>query len=195
MNNGVIGFVLGAGIASLVTYVLMDRKIKALQNDNDETREYYRQRLKQYEGDKNETFEKDADGNKRHFRKVGPLSDQNHLKDMILKEHYNYSDVSKASSERVEAPEEVKKLQIYEISDNEFDEDTEHDKITITWYLSQHILADDDEHKMSPEYVGGIENLKDFGNDDVKYIRNDNNKIDYEVILDDVNDWMDPEAE
>lgn len=193
MNNGVIGFVIGAGIAGFITYFVMDRKIKALEKDNEETREYYRQRLKETNGeDQNESSE--SDGGERHFRKVGKLSEQNELKDKILAEHYNYSDISTGPVENVKK-EKGGKLMIFEISPDEFDEDDEHDKVSITWYVSQHILADDDEHQMSPEFVGGADNLKDFSNDGVKYIRNENNKIDYEIVLDDVNKWMDPEAE
>ena len=85
---------------------------------------------------------------------------------------------------------------IHEISVDEFDaDDDEYDKITITWYVCQHILADDEEHRMSTEHVGGDDMLKDFDQTNTKYVRNEALKVDYEIVIDDVNTWMDPEAE
>ena len=48
---------------------------------------------------------------------------------------------------------------------------------------------------MSTEHVGGDDMLKDFDQTNTKYVRNEALKVDYEIVIDDVNTWMDPEAE
>lgn len=184
----VLGFILGTAAGSVVTYfAVKDKEKKRADEEIAEAREAFRQMRKE------DKAKAEADEPVKHFRKVGPLSEQNELKEKIKEQGYNYSDISKADEGKA-AKEHG--MTITEIDSNEYDMDNDHDKQGLTWYVAQHILTDEDDNRLSDEEiestVGGYDNLKDFGRDDVKYIRNEDRNTDYEIVIDDVNTWTDP---
>lgn len=188
-GNSIVSFLIGTVTGGLIVYLLMDKKVQQAREDAEETREVYRQMKKDISG---EDKAKKEDEPKRTFRRVESTAEQNELKEEILKQRYNYSNVS--AEEIQEETKKGGKTMIFEITSDEFDENDDYDRVTITWYKGQHILADDEDHKMSLECIGGESSVENFSNDYVKYIRNEALKIDYEVCLDDTNTWMDPEA-
>lgn len=74
----------------------------------------------------------------------------------------------------------------YIISPDEFAEDDEYDKISLTLY-ADNVLADEEDDAIdNVDEIVGDDNLKSFGNfeDDSVFVRNDILKADYEILLD-----------
>ena len=198
-NEGIIGFIVGAGIGSIVTYFVVKNKAQQQANDSVEAlRQHYLDKLKK------EAVERPVEAPRKPSESSEddePTTEKGVYEDTLREAGYRYSDLSKPASDKDDrpgsGPKNKENSMIHEISVDEFDDDSdkEYDKITITWYACQHILADDDEHRMSTEHVGGDDMLKDFDQTNTKYVRNEALKVDYEIVIDDVNTWMDPEAE
>lgn len=196
-NEGIIGFIIGAGVGSVVTYFVVRSKAQEKANDSVEAiRQHYLDKLKK---DASESPVEAPNRRSESSEKSETATERGKYEDTLREAGYRYSDLSKPAPDKDDKPGSGPKRggdsMIFEITPDEFDADEEHDKITITWYVSQHILADDEEHRMSTECVGGDDMLKDFDQTNTKYVRNEALKADYEICLDDVNKWMDPEAE
>lgn len=197
-NEGIIGFVIGASIGSIVTYFVVRNKAQQQANDSVEVlRQHYLDKLKK------EATERPVEAPRKPSESSEndePTTEKGKYEDTLREAGYRYSDLSKPTQDKDDkpgsGPKNKENSMIHEISVDEFDaDDDEYDKITITWYVCQHILADDEEHRMSTEHVGGDDMLKDFDQTNTKYVRNEALKVDYEIVIDDVNTWMDPEAE
>lgn len=91
----------------------------------------------------------------------------------------DYSTVGdKKPEEKVDRP--------YVISPDEFGENEDYERISLTYYADQ-ILADDDDNIVdNVEELVGFESLTHFGEyeDDSVFVRNDRLKCDYEILLD-----------
>lgn len=201
-KEGVIGFVIGAVTGSLIAYIVTkDICTKKNESDVDDLRRYYRERLheKPVEAPRSPSETSEDDETTADEDVAQSAVEKAH--DIVKKEHYNYSNLSEEDETKLyeDGGDSVvpKKTLIYEITYDEFNADREHDKITITWYDGDLVLADDDDRRMSTEAIGGDDAVvKDsFGKDGVKYIRNDALGVDYEVLFDDENEWHDPDKD
>ncbi len=84
------------------------------------------------------------------------------------------------------AEKHEKKDSPYVISPEQFGEMDNYEKISLTYFSDGH-LADDDYHLINdPDAIIGEESLAHFGEyeDDSVFVRNDNRKCDYEILLD-----------
>lgn len=74
----------------------------------------------------------------------------------------------------------------YVISPEEFGEDEEYEKISLTYYADQVLADENDELVEDVEGAVGFESLTHFGEyeDDSVFVRNDRLKCDYEILLD-----------
>lgn len=72
------------------------------------------------------------------------------------------------------------------IKPEELGEDSEYETVSLTYFVGDKILADDDGEKYDVEETIGVETLKMFGKyeDDVVCVRNIQEGIEYEVIKD-----------
>lgn len=196
MNNKVVftvALVIGAGVGVLSSWRYMKNKYETIAKEDIESVKsvYSKERnetLKQIKelskAAADEVFEKMPNGNKISSESLKEMSDRN--KEKISVEEYasrlgkegytNYSDISKTETKTEKTP--------YVISPDEFGEDLEFDKISLTYY-SDDILADDrDEIIDDVDGVIGEESLDYFGEyeDDVVFVKNDRLKSYFEIF-------------
>lgn len=107
----------------------------------------------------------------------------------------NYSDVTKNEEDTSEpddepsvyAEREGDKEDPFVISPEEFGENEDYDRISLTYYMGDGILADDnDELIESVDSVVGLDSLDHFGEyeDDSVFVRNDRLRCDFEILKD-----------
>ena len=73
----------------------------------------------------------------------------------------------------------------YVIRPEEFDELVGYKAITLKYFVDGTLIYDDNDEPVDDvEDVIGIDALDCFGEDDAVYVRDDERKIDYEVLLD-----------
>lgn len=178
MKNMIINllvFTVGAAIGSAVTYKLVKTKCEQKADAEIESMKQY------YEGqDKVEKFEPKKFEPKKF--EPAPLTDPIRVQDRV-----EYSNIIKESGYSGEkgGPVDVG-VKPYVISPDEFSE-IEHYQTMTLFYYSDGILADE-EQEVIEDIDGciGIESLKHFGEyaDDAVYVRNDRQRIDYEILLD-----------
>lgn len=162
MSNGsmILTFLLGAAAGSFVTWKLLKHRYEQIaQEEIDSVKEVYSQR-----------FEKDID--EVEAPKVN--SDYDNL---LKKEGYiDYSDVKKEEKE-------VAKKKPYVIPPEEFGEN-DYETISLTYY-EDGVLTDDANYPIDDvESIVGEDSLNHFGEyeDDSVFVRNDEMKIDYEIL-------------
>lgn len=109
---------------------------------------------------------------------------QDYAKRLIEQGYTSYADLKnpgKGGSDTVKKP--------YVITPEEFGNSDDYDTITLTYYEADQILADDmDEIVEDVDDVVGKESLTHFGENaddpDSVYVRNDEMKADYEILID-----------
>lgn len=74
--------------------------------------------------------------------------------------------------------------EVYEISPDDFADDTDYDKVTLNLYTEDGVLIYEEGEEMVDESIIGSENIDDFSNTPFAqtYLRDPKNKIDYEII-------------
>lgn len=74
----------------------------------------------------------------------------------------------------------------YVIAPEEFGENPEYEKISLTYFADKIVADDDYEMVDNVDEVIGLESLKHFGDyeDDSVFVRNDKRKCDYEILMD-----------
>lgn len=101
---------------------------------------------------------------------------------LIRQERYGENPGSDQKQERESQADEIP----YVISPQEFAEDDEYEKISLTCYSDGVLETDDEELVENVEELVGPDALSSFGvyEDDTVYVRNNAKKCDYEIILD-----------
>ena len=74
----------------------------------------------------------------------------------------------------------------YVISPEQFGENEDYERISLTYYADQVLVDENDEMIEDVEEMVGFESLNHFGEyeDDSVFVRNDAKKCDYEILLD-----------
>lgn len=171
MNKFII-FVLGAGIGSLVTWKVLDKKLdrkysELAQKEIDEVKEVLHKKYgitntKQEEKQAEPAVETDEDIANRIIDEQGYLS--------------------KEENEGAG----LKHSDIYVISPDEFSEYSDYKTEELTYYDDDVLVNEDDEVIQDVESLIGPKALKTFGEyeDDAVFVRNDKLKTDYQILLD-----------
>lgn len=177
MNNKVINLLMlaaGAAIGSAVTWKVVKTKYERIADEEIASMKKY------YEGqNKVEKVEPE----KVEPKRVAPVP----IIDPLEKEKIAYNNMVKDCGYISEEGGPVNVgLKPYVISPDEFDELDNYQTMTL-FYYADGILADE-EQEVIEDIDGciGVEALKHFGEyaDDAVYVRNDRQRIDYEVLLD-----------
>lgn len=167
---GVIAFVLGAGLASAVTWRYFKQKYeKIAQKEIDSVKETFSKRQKADAGKSEEKAEAEE------------------YAAVLQKEGYiDYADAH--NREKKEPAAETP----YVISPDEFGEFDEYERITLTYYADQLLADEDDELVEDIDKTVGFESFNHFGEyeEDAVFVRNDGLCCDYEILLDERN-YMD----
>lgn len=192
MNNKLINiamFAAGATIGSVVTWKLIKTKYEQItQEEIDSMREYYEDK---YEGESeaentaNLDSESVVEGVKALAKQTVPDNpDLMEYAAKIAKEHgYTYYSNAEEREDKEEMVNEP-----YVISPDEFGE-TDYETITLTLYADG-VLADDMDNVIEdPDFMVGDDIESHFGEyeDDTVFVRNDDQRTDYEICRDERN--------
>lgn len=189
MNNTLCKFLVfaaGAAIGSVVTWKLVDKKYMDLADEEIESvREAYGRRLDEMKEElKTELKEKvedvDSDDSKEadHDWKKELVEEKATCEDIIKR--FNYRQCSEKEEET-----EVEYVKPYVIPPEEFGE-SEFQPVTYIMYNDGTIIDDYDNVVTDVERLLTREALNSFGQyeEDSVYVRNENTKMDYEILLD-----------
>lgn len=177
MKNSVVtgfSFLLGMGVGAYVTYVyIKDMYAAIVQEEIDSVKEAYAEKAKSIQ---KENITEDEKKEKADKAKNKPDISEYTAK---LKEsgYTNYSEMSQEDND-VEAP--------YAIVPEDYGENDEYETISLTYYSDGVLTDEDDEVITNPSELVGRDFASHFGDyeDDSVFIRNDNRKIDFEILMD-----------
>ena len=176
MNDGfkfIFVFALGAAAGAAVTYALVKEKYRQYADDEiEEIRELYskkRDELKNSESEPMEYSEKDKEKNLDTTRTI--IKENNYVK---------YSTNKKGGSESMRKKTEI-------ISPDEYGQEDEYECESLVYYSGDGVLADNfDERIENVDRMVGSGFDKHFGEyeDDTVFVRNHEDKMDYEICRD-----------
>ena len=162
----ILAFFMGATVGSIVTWKFLKTKYELYYEEEDE-----------------ELFEDDAeeDTDEAEPEPINEIDEKPDLSVYIakLKEQGYLQDVKEGGTDDMEKP--------YVISPDEYGKIDNYDLYSYTYYADK-VLADEyNEPIEDVDSIIGLESLKHFGEygDDSVYVRNDELKADYEILLDD----------
>lgn len=182
-------FVAGAAVGSVVTWKLIEQRYDELiQEEIDSVKEAFSNKDKKEIVSNTEDENKDKDD---HGFTTKDTRKSNLIEYASKLQEEGYTDYAEMASEKKPEPTESNKKTYgreapYVISPYEFGDLYGYDKISLTYY-SDGILADDnDEIVDDVDEIVGVDSLKHFGEyeDDSVFVRNDQKKCDYEILLD-----------
>lgn len=177
MRNSVItgfSFLLGMGIGAYVTYMYVkDMYAEIAQEEINSVKEAYIKKTKNLQRD---VITEDEKKEKVDEAKNKPDISEYAAK---LKEngYTNYSEISQEDND-VEVP--------YVIAPEDYGENDEYETISLTYYSDGVLTDEDDEVITNPGKLVGEDFVSHFGDyeDDSVFIRNDDRKIDFEILMD-----------
>ena len=173
---GVFIFVAGAAVGSVVTWKLVKTKYERIaQEEIDSVKEAFSQRVNSDDNDIKNDTEKDKDkiedDDEEYFVRVNDLG-------------YTYSSNPRVNEVKKKGGGTVKRP--YVITPDEFGEIYEYDTISLRYYADKVLTDEDDVIITNVDEIIGEDSLTHFGEyeDDSVFVRNDEMKADYEIILD-----------
>ena len=180
MNNTstfIFAFSMGAAIGAVVTWKVLKTKYEQIaQEEIDSVKETFDMQIAADREVSDEPVEKiiEPDDKKINLRDYA-----NRLAEMQYVDYANAEDLKK--KEEVTAVVEP-----YVIPPEEFGEKEDYDTISLTYYADKVLTDDWDELVEDVDNVVGLDSLETFGEyeDDAVYVRNDELKADYEILLD-----------
>lgn len=162
----ILAFFMGATVGSIATWKFLKTKYELYYEEEDE-----------------ELFEDDAEEDTDEAEPA-PINEIDEKPDLSvytakLKEQGYLQDVEEGGTDDMEKP--------YVISPDEYGEMDDYDLYSYTYYADK-VLADENNEPIEDvDQRIGLESLNHFGEygDDSVYVRNDELKADYEILLDD----------
>ena len=177
MKNSVItgfSFLLGVGIGAYITYMYVkDMYAEIAQEEINSVKEAYAEKAKNIQRDVIKEDEK-----KEKADKAKNKLDISEYAAKIKESGYtNYSELSQEDND-VEVP--------YVIAPEDYGENDEYETISLTYYSDGVLTDEDDKVITNPGELVGKDFASHFGDfeDDSVFIRNDERKIDFEILMD-----------
>lgn len=177
MKNNVItgfSFLLGMGIGAYITYIYVkDMYAEIAQEEINSVKEAYIKKAKNLQKDVITEDEK-----KEKVDKVKNKSDISEYAAKLKESGYtNYSEISQEDND-MEVP--------YVIAPEDYGENDEYETISLTYYSDGVLTDEDDKVITNPGELVGRDFASHFGDyeDDSVFIRNDDRKIDFEILMD-----------
>lgn len=179
MKNGLTYFAMfatGAAIGSVVTWrYLKDKYAKIAQEEIDSMKEILRERQNEVDEDDENSYFEYEDGADEERKNA----------------YEKYSSMYTDAVEQIEKENETNMgKKPYVISPEEFDELEEYDKVSLTYYSGDNVLADSFSDEVFEEdeidEAVGSDFASHFGEyeDDSVFVRNESRYIDYEILMD-----------
>lgn len=179
MKNSVItgfSFLLGMGIGAYVTYMYVkDMYAEIAQEEINSVKEAYAEKAKNL---KRDDITEDEKKEKEKADKAKNKPDISEYAAKLKESGYtNYSEISQEDN-AVEVP--------YVIAPEDYGENDEYETISLTYYSDGVLTDEDDEVITNPGELVGKDFASHFGDyeDDSVFIRNDDRKIDFEILMD-----------
>ena len=173
MKNTLIYFAMfatGAAIGSVATWqYLKDKYAKIAQEEIDSMKEMFKERQEATQDDTDEDFTEEDRVEYDKYSKMYSGENDNHLEE----------------EEDIDMDNKP-----YVISPEEFDEVEEYEKISLTYYSGDNVLAESISDEIIEEdeieEAVGSDFATHFGEyeDDSVFVRNDKRQIDYEILMD-----------
>lgn len=172
-------FVIGAGIGSVTTWLLIKKKYEQLtQEEIDSVKEVFLNRKPII--DDSESIDDIQEPQKKAKDKPDIIEYTKKLKE---EGYINYSNVVPENKKQ----EEVETMdKPYIIPPEEFGAFDDYETISLMYYEDQVLTDDDDKPVDEIEDIVGFDSLTRFGEyeDDSVFVRNDRLKCDYEILMD-----------
>ena len=177
-----------------MTILILKRKlVRQKDAEVEEVRAYYKKKIEELKAQIHkddvvielEEPKKEAKKDEKLSQKVGlaerNTADLGHKK--VQSEYVDYTKFSKIQQKYT--GNEAKSVFNYphEITEDEFDNEEGYDKVILTYYENDDIMADVND-RISDYTVEdfGFENLSDFDDDNLKFLRNEKSKTDFKII-------------
>lgn len=185
MNNGMkhfMIFVLGAAVGSLVTqHCVKSFYQKAAQEEIDSVKEVLLRQKRENESTVSEPNSNAAARDRSDIRK-GTEKELSEYAEKLTRAGYRQR--YKDNSEKKEA--EQMEERPYVISPEEFGENEEYERISLTYYSNNVLTDENDDVIEDVDETVGVDSLTHFGEyeEDSVFVRNDARRCDYEILLD-----------
>lgn len=181
-------FAAGAAIGSVVTWKLVKTKYEQIaQEEIDSVKEMYSSRttINNETTEENEESEEDPDA-----------ADLEEYENKIAENGYtNYSNKKEEKGGTDTMTNNDGQFGPYVISPDQFDENPDYDVVSLTYYADK-VLTNEMDEVIEPGEIDtliGLDSLETFGEyeDDSVFVRNDEIKTDFEILLDERNFYED----
>lgn len=182
MHNGIkyaLAFVAGSAIGGAATWIFMKTKCE----------QYIQKEVEAFKEDWINRQSKSVDNSEK--TEAESKDESSEIKTARQLEINQYKNILNENSYKEGGSESVDEFKPYVITPEEFGDKDEYDTISLTYYADG-VLADDcDEFIDNVDDVVGTDSLSHFGEyeDDSVFVRNDELKADYEILLDTRNYW------
>lgn len=185
MNNkifSVIAFIAGAGVGAAVTWKLLENRYRTLLREEvDDVKAYFNEKL-------NEKTQGEGHTEPKEESKIENIKEKPSIKEMAAKivEEQGYIKHSEPIAKNEKEGGRAMKSKPYVISPEEFDELDGYQVVSLTYYSDKVLTDEDDEVIKNVDELIGKESLNTFGQyeDDSVFVRNDDLKTDFEILLD-----------
>lgn len=172
--SNVVVFVVGAAVGSAVTWKLLKTKYEQIaQEEIDSVKEAFSKRF----------TPEDSNGPQESGESQMTLNEYSEK----LKEMKYANDLAMAEKEKKGVTDaDMNKNEPYVISPEEFGELDGYDAVSLN-YFADGVLTDDWDNEIEDvDDMVGLDSLNHFGEyeDDSVFVRNDRDKVDYEILLD-----------
>ena len=169
----IFAFILGAD--SVTWYSVKKKYEEIAQREIDSVKEVFAKREKE----KNkEAVAKNVTEDKKEKPELKEYAEKLHRQGYTKYSEYFDGGTSEEKENVVNGP--------YVISPEQFGENEDYERISLTYYADQVLADENDEMIEDVEEMVGFESLNHFGEyeDDSVFVRNDAKKCDYEILLD-----------
>lgn len=174
---GFVIFVMGAAVGSAVTWQYAKKKYEQIAQEEIES-------VKEVFSKREPDTEITIDSTERQIARVEKMTGKPDISEYSEKMQKSYTNYSGFKADEKE--QEAMSNRPYVISPEEFGENEEYERISLTYYADQVLADENDELIEDADDVVGMESLTHFGEyeDDSVFVRNDRLKCDYEILMD-----------
>ena len=180
--KNIVIFISGLGMGAAGMWFGLKAYYEELANEEIQSvKDWYREKENYAEPGEVETL---SDEDKKEYEVDDTNEEEPDYREII--ERMNYSDFSKKKEEPEEMPEDTINNGSYIITPDDFIDNPNYDKVTLTYFEDDEIFTDIEENVIPDgNTLVGNDNLKSFGEyeENTLFVRNELLGTDYEVIL------------
>lgn len=180
-------FSAGVGLGVLATRTYFEKKYKQIADEEIESfRQYVDRAKKKIENNKKLVTSFKVTPSFGKLETLDPYPTDPMLYTTTSADTISYNEHYSKEEDKVDKAKTLSPVEeeVYEISVEEYADDTEYDKVTLNLYTEDGMLIYEEGEEIADEGLIGTENIDDFSNAPFAqaYFRDPKNKVDYEVI-------------